>query len=307
MKAFLTIVFALTLTLVVVHSAHSKDAINQKVERESPCPSTNFEQFVQSATRRGENASKYAIGKIEVLNYGRVPLSALSKVGSPMPIFKRLNANLVDSKFHDVISVNSKSAGSDLTRIFESFVSELKPNLYGVKYGYDWTTNIWELLFERSQTCFRFVGWKSHDVPYGDYTLSYIPEYADSGLRLFRSLAEGFKIHNGDFESMPTKMVRYSRWEQNANLSEPRLVQRVYATPDLLNKVMRFPFEAPMDASKWTFWIDDSFKNEVAIHVQEKSLGVHPKQWKSVEYYFRPLGGIMYLTEIVDRHGMLSV
>ncbi len=298
----------LTLTFGVTQAApHPAKAKPNEI---SACPSNNFEEFVRIATARGESASKYATGKIARYRLLTLAPSAGDSDPGSVRVFDFVNSRNVDSKFYDpeLVNEDSKKRGFP-DRLEKPVVTQLKTNLFAVDYAYEGTENSWQQLFETNGSCFRYVGYKSFDFTKFRETLKTAPTYADSGLSLFTSLVP--LIASGTFRlrSFNTSFLRYSTLSKKSMNGKEKLEQLNLPRNELL-ALVKFPFDKkpiqPMDQNLWELEIQWHSANEVVVKVQEKSDGVAPRDWRSIEYYFSPIKGVMHLVQIVDRHGVLQ-
>jgi hypothetical protein len=305
MKMYALIVLSLTFGLAEAAPQPARAKANQI----SACPSNDFEEFVRIATARGESASKYAAGKIARYRLLTLAPSAGDSEQGSIRFFDFVTARSVDSKFYDHELVNEDSKKRGFPDAFEKpLLTQLKPNLFAINYVYEGTENAWQQLFETHKNCFRYIGYKSFDFTKFRENLNNAPTYADSGLSLFTSLESTFVSGGLDPGSFGTSYLRYSTLSEKNINGKKKLEQLNLPRKELL-ALAKFPFRKkplqPMDQELWELNVVWDSANEVVVKVQEKNDGVARSDWRSIEYYFSPIKGVMHLVQIVDRHGIL--
>lgn len=304
MCALIVLTFTFGVTQAAPHPAKAKP------NEISACPSNNFEEFVRIATARGESAKKYATGKIE--RYRELRLTDHNVDSAPrfLPVFDFINPKSVDSKFYDPEQVNADSKKRGFPDMLEKpLITQLKTNLFAVDYGYEGTAYHWQQLFEPNGNCFRYIGYKFFDSIQIREALEKTPTYLDSGLKLLTNLGPLFASGSLELSGFDSRYLRYSRLSEKSITGKKKLEQLNLPRSELL-ALVKFPFSKkpiqPMDQNLWALEIQWRSSNEVVVKVLEKSNGVAPRDWRSVEYYFSPIKGVMHLVQIVDRHGILQ-
>jgi hypothetical protein len=297
MKKIVTSILTLVIVFCAAQNANAKDVVRKK----SACPNRSFEQFIEQVTDLQENLNKYVTGKFreEIYAYvkddGFVEYRRLVQMINP----KQLNFKLT-------------KPGPDNSLVVS--VSQRKINLFSYKYDYEESEGGGELLFERHNDCFRLVEFRGGpmitdrypaDKPY--FPKPYFPKHVDPAVRYFLLFAPASLIEWEQLSEWPSKRVTYSRWGRESEETGLELVGGgAYKKPEELKKLKKFPFTYPMDEKRWQLVVTQESPVEVSLTFSEK-LNEGKSIGRSISYYFTSSGGIMWLTEIVDKYGMLDL
>jgi hypothetical protein len=172
-------------------------------------------------------------------------------------------------------------------------------------YGLADSETAWELQFQKRLGCFVLTGWKAPGYGFDSELLSSVPTSPDSGLKILLNFREIFAQQGLGIIGVFTPSIRYSTMSPSKN-QQFGLVEKVYSSTADIKRLTRLPFKLPLDPVKWEMSIDRFSRNEVRLLVRERTEGVAPRQAKSVEYFYTARGGVMYLTQIIDRHELLK-
>jgi hypothetical protein len=289
-KKIISLVSILVLAFFATQPANAKDLIAKK----NACPNTNFERFIETATALEESAGKYATGKVRVVINAMVEDDGFEEYRQ---VVQMTNPKRVDLKF-------IKAPGPENNVMVT--VSQYRLNKFRYTFNLQDSDVGAELRFERHSNCFRYVEYIGMAVPDQVPDRPYFPKHMDPAVRYFLRFAPASLTKWDQIGQWPSKGINYSRRGRKFEGAELELVGRVYTKPGDLKKLKKFPFAYPIDKKLWQLGVSQESPTEVAITFSE-ILAEPNATGRTISYYFTSSGGIMWLTEIVDKFGLLDL